>query len=147
MLKLNLGCGDRPLDGFVNLDAKDGWRFEDGLGQYDDASVDAITVSHALMYVPADRWEFVFGEFARVLKVGGIIRITEDDTANPESERFGGYPDAATLTAPIPVLEQLGTAGLTSVVVLPEVSFYQDDSLIQNGHGHPPKVFHVEGIR
>ena len=55
-MRLNLGCGEEHLiDGFVNLDARTGWHFEDGL-PYPDGSVEAITISHALMYVPLSAW-------------------------------------------------------------------------------------------
>lgn len=146
MLKLNLGAGDRPLDGFVNLDLPE-WRYQDGLPEYEDATVDAVTISHSLMYVPLDDWPDVFCELARVVKPGGVVRATEDDTGNPESERFGGYPDAVTLTSPRMLCDFLNAAGFSALSVDPEVSFFADGSLIQNGHGRPPKVFHVEGVR
>ncbi len=92
-MKLNLGSGAHPLEGFVNLDKQNGWTFEQGLW-YSDRSVEAITISHALMYVPLAEWPRVFTELARVLVPGGIVRITEDATNDPESERYGGFHDA-----------------------------------------------------
>ena len=90
-MRLNLGCGEEHLiSGFENLDARNGWRFEDGL-PYPDGSVEAITISHALYLVPLADWPAAFAEFARVLKPGGVIRITEDDATNPASSRFGGW--------------------------------------------------------
>lgn len=141
-MKLNLGCGPHLLDGFENLDLP--WRFEDGL-PYPDDSVEAITVSHALMYVPLQEWPFVFTEFARVLEPGGVVRVTEDDTENPESERHGGWHDAVTLTGPKLVRKHLRGAGLTVTKHAADTSVFRDLSLCQAWHGQPPKVFFLEG--
>lgn len=146
MTKLNLGCGPHHLEGFTNLDANLGWRFETGLGDYPDDSVEGISIGHALMYVPALNWEYVFKEFARVLEPGGIVRITEDDTENPESERYGGWHDAVTLTGPKMMAAALRKAKLTVVKeTTMTTSAFKDRSLIQAHHGAPPKVFVVEG--
>lgn len=146
-MKLNLGAGPHLLVGFVNLDLADGWRFEDGLGDYPDGSVEAITVSHALMYVPLASWPLVFAEFARVLEPGGVVRITEDATDDPLSPRYGGFPDAVTLTTRGLVRGYLELCGLTVEDVRSDWSHFRDDTLIQRWHGDPPKVFHVEGIK
>lgn len=148
-LKLNLGAGARPLDGFTNLDKKTGWLFEEGLA-YDDESVDAITVSHALMYVEEDNWDDVFVEIARVLAPGGIVRITEDDMEHPDSRSYQGArpgkkrTTGVTLTGPRLVSEHLLFADLTPVPVEPGETLWHDDSLIQANHGDPPDVFHME---
>lgn len=144
-MKLNLGCGDFPLEGFDNLDIKTGWRFENGFVDYANDSVEAITISHALMYVAHQNWKNVFAELARVLAPGGVVRITEDDTANPESERYGGWHDANTMTSPALMLAELRRAGLRAIRCNPDSTGWHDNSLIQHWHGNPPKVFHVEG--
>lgn len=146
-MKLNLGCGDYPLDGFVNLDKRSGWRFENGLDDVEDASVEAITVSHALMYVELADWPRVFKEMARVLEPGGILRVTEDNTVDLMSDRFGGWHDAITLTSPALVREHFLLAGLNPVCSGDSKTFWRDRSLIQAYHGAPPKVFHMEGQR
>lgn len=145
MTKLNLGCGPHLLDGFDNLDAANGWRFEDGLGDYADGSVAGITISHSLMYVPASKWATTFKELARVLEPAGIVRITEDDTENEASERFGGWHDAVTLTSPQLVKSHLRKAKLVIMEVDSTTSMFEDGSLIQAWHGAPPKVFFCEG--
>lgn len=142
-VKLNLGAGPNLLPGFENLDASTGWRFEDGLMGYSD--IEGITVSHALMYVPIGLWPEVFSEFARVLEPGGIVRITEDDTANPDSERYGGWHDAVTLTSPKLVASHLRKAKLRVVEVTQFESNFKDDSLRQAWHGSSPKCFWIEG--
>jgi len=147
VVKLNLGSGGFPLDGFENLDAQNGWRYEDGLGAYADGSVQAITISHSLMYVPEHEWPYVFAEIARVLEPGGVLRVTEDSTDDPISERFGGHEDAVTLTSLDRVMRSMKDAGFEAHPVSADESFYRDDSLIQNRHGGEPKVFFCEGVR
>lgn len=146
-MRLNLGCGAHMLDGFVNLDASNGWRFEDGFPSYEKGCVDAVTISHALMYVPIEDWPAVFAELARVTATDGVIRITEDSTGDPASERFGGHHDAVTLTTSALVVEHLETAGFVAAEIEPGRTRYRDRSLIQRWHGDPPKVFFVEGVR
>ena len=142
-MKLNLACGANPLPGFVNLG--DPWRFQDGL-DFDDASAEAITISHALMYLPIGDWPAAFAEFYRVLEPGGVIRITEDHCTHPQSERYGGHEDAITLTSPRIVKIHLRDAWFTEVNDMPPpFTLYLDLSLIQQHHGAHPKVFHVEG--
>lgn len=146
MTKLNLGCGDNRLDGFVNLDAKDGWRFEDGL-TYLAGTVEAITISHALMYLRRRHWPKLFKELSRVLESGGVLRVTEDATDDPHSERFGGHEDAVTLTTESNVREQMRKAGLAAQTVGADETAFRDNTLIQQFHGPSPKVFHVEGVK
>ncbi len=146
-MKLNLGSGPHKLHGFLNLDpAIDGWTFESGL-TYPEASVEAITVSHALMYVEVAWWPFVFGEITRVLQPGGVVRITEDATDDERSPRFGGFHDAVTLTTYRNVAVALRAAGLHPAWMPPDGSMFKDNSLQQSWHGAPPKVFFIEGIK
>jgi predicted SAM-dependent methyltransferase len=145
-MKLNLGCGKYPLEGFVNRDKQTGWMFENGLTE-EDNSVEAITISHSLMYVDESEYIFVFKELYRVLQKGGVLRITEDETSNVLSERYGGHVDNVTLTNPKKMRKYMEYVGFKVFDVKPEETLYKDDSLIQNFHGVPPKVFHIEGIK
>lgn len=146
-VKLNLGGGINPLDGFDNLDKTNGWMFEDGLGSYDDETVEAVTESHALMYVPIDQWPMVFSEITRVLKSGGVLRMTHDSTGDPASSRQGLRHRAAVATTPDLVLDHMRAAGLTATEVSAHTSVFQDRSLIQQNYGDPPDVFFVEGVK
>jgi hypothetical protein len=155
-LRLNLGCGTpntrswHPIPGMVNLDKSLGWTFEDGLGDFIDGSVAGITISHTLMYVAETDWPRVFAEFARVLEPGGVVRITEDETQDPSSTRFGGWQGsqpAVTLTHPAMVKAALERAGLRAVEVTKDTTHFRDRSLLQAQHGDPPQVFFMEGIR
>lgn len=143
MIKLNLGAGPHHLDGFVNLDLPE-WRWEDGL-PYSDGIIDAITEGHSLMYVDLAEWPALFAEFARVLKPGGIVRITEDATDDAESERFGGWHDAVTLTSAKLVRKHMRAAGLIAVTQRADTSGFRDLSLCQSFHGEAPKCFWIEG--
>lgn len=146
-VKLNLACGSNPLDGFVNLDKRLGWRFEDGLGDYQDASVDAITVSHALMYVRLEEWPGVFAEFSRVLKPGGVLRVTEDAIGAEGSSRPVIRPKAAVATTRELVIDHMLRARLVAGTVTANSTFYRDGSLVQTNYGDEPDVFHVEGVK
>ena len=143
--KLNLGCGQFEIPGFINLDASNGWRYEDGL-KYPDNTVRGITISHSLMYVHDEDWPFVFSELARVLTKDGVIRITEDSTTDPRSERYGGHFDAVSMTTPEKVKEHMEGAGLRFLEVDEKTTYFEDASLIQNLHGGIPKAFFCEGI-
>lgn len=142
-MKLNLGCGDYILPGFINLDKLTGWSYESGL-PYENESVEAITISHSLMMVEDEYWPTIFDEIHRVLQPGGIVRITEDSTGDKRSKRYGGYRTAKSLTTPEKVSSYLGSRFDVFNVVFDETK-YKDSSLIQSNHGKPPKVFFIEG--
>jgi len=143
--RLNLACGPHRIDGFDNLDLPD-WRFQDGLGSYPDGSVEGITESHGLMYLPLEDWPALFAEFARVLAPGGVVRITEDATDDKRSSRFGGWEDAVTLTSAALVCIHLEAAGLRWKHA-EKFTWFKDESLMQAWHGRYPKVFFIEGIK
>lgn len=156
-LRLNLGCGTpntrswHPMPWFVNLDKSLDWRFEDGLADFVDGSVAGITISHALMYVAEPDWPRVFAEFARVLQPGGVIRITEDETKDPQSARhphgWQGSQPAVTLTHPAMVRSALERAGFVAYDVSATTTHFADQSLCQAQHGEAPTVFFIEGVR
>ena len=156
-LRLNLGCGRQgtrswhPMEGMVNLDKSMGWTFESGLGDFTDRSVAGVTISHALMYLAEESWPAFFSEVARVLEPGGVIRITEDDTANAASRTYGvgwrGSEPAVVLTGVAMAKAALERAGLEAHEVDAETSRYADSSLLQAQHGAPPDVFFIEGVK
>lgn len=146
-MKLNLGCGKEPIDGFVNLDKLTGWRWENGL-PYPDGSVDAITVSHSLMYVENSFFLFIFLEMFRVLKTGGVLRITEDATDHPDGARFGGHPETISFPRENTYKFLMKHVGFQSVYsCAADETHYVDGSLLQNLHGGRPKVFFIEGFK
>ncbi len=85
MIKINLGSGDRPIEGFINVDARDipgiefpNTRVED-LSQFQDDYADYIYACHILEHLPRDSTFSTLCEWNRVLKPGGILRVAVPD--------------------------------------------------------------------
>lgn len=146
-LRLNLGGEINRIPGFVNMDSSYGWRFEDGLGMWGDGAVEAVTESHALMYLPVEEWPALFAEIARVLQPGGTVRITQDAIGASGSRRPVIRPGAAVATTAELVLDHLAAAGIQARIVEPDESGFVDGSLVQQNYGQPPDVFHVEAVK
>lgn len=150
MLKLNLGSKYRRLKGFDNLDKLFGWLFQDGLPQYADGIVDGITISHALMFINEEELKFFAHEMYRVLKRGGVVRITEDDTENPKSRYYGtgnieSKPNC--LTGAKMMRRVLEAEGFTVYDVDRETTHFEDKSLMQAYRGGEPHRFFIEGVK
>jgi LmbE family N-acetylglucosaminyl deacetylase len=145
--RLNLGGGINPIKHFDNRDKSNGWRFEDGLGIYGNGSVEAITISHALMYVGLELWLGIFDELYRVLEPGGILRVTEDAIGAEGSSRPIIRPGAAVATNLELVKGFMDSVGFDPHELSPNASLFYDATLIQQNYGDPPDVFHVEGIK
>lgn len=82
-VKLNLGCGSKPLEGYINVDLFK----QPGVDEvfsldvipYADHSVDAINSSHSLEHIPRLRAENALKEWARVMKKGGKLDLKVPD--------------------------------------------------------------------
>ncbi len=76
-VKLNLGCGDKEVLGYIGLDLKKG----NDIRKLDfaDASVDEVYASHVLEHFSHAEIATVLKEWARVLKPGGVMRIAVPD--------------------------------------------------------------------
>lgn len=77
-MKLNIGCGRVPLEGFVNADLNPGsdaivFADLDGRLPWEDATFDFVQAHHVLEHV-LDR-NHAFQELARVTKPGGFLEI------------------------------------------------------------------------
>lgn len=97
MIKLNLGCGGRPLSEYVNIDMDTldqmrkrypGQEFSDNLiiEQYDlfnlpyeDDSVDEVMSDGLIEHIPFIDESRFFYEVKRVLKPGGTMRLSTVD--------------------------------------------------------------------
>lgn len=146
-LRLNLGGEINRIPGYVNMDVSYGWKFEDGLGMWGDGSVEAITVSHVLMYVRPQHWPVVFEEISRVLMPGGTLRVTEDAIGAPGSSRPVIRPRAHVATSAELVMEHAFAAGLAAGRMRQDETSFTDRSLIQRNYGDEPDVFHVEAVK
>jgi len=150
MTKLNLGCKYRKLSGFDNLDKIFGWHFQDGLPKYADGTVDGITISHALMFLTIPELTEFTKEMWRVLKTGGVVRITEDDTENPLSNWYqtGNVKSGPKcLTGPGMMRKVLKGVGFIVYDVDRKVTKFYDNSLIQAYRGDSANVFFMEAVK
>lgn len=77
-LKINLGSGSSPLEGYRNLDIKDGYAVYP-LDYYEDGLFAEVRASHVLEHFPHGEVESVVKEWARVLKPGGKLKIAVPD--------------------------------------------------------------------
>lgn len=74
MLKLNYGCGENKLEGFVNIDIEESTKpdlicdLRSGKLPYEDNSVDTIYMIHCIEHIEVAHWDKFFNEFYRVLK-------------------------------------------------------------------------------
>jgi glycosyltransferase involved in cell wall biosynthesis len=138
-LRLNLGAGDHPLPGLVNLDEVSGWSYQSGLKDFPDGSVAGVTVSHMLAHVPEPDWFRGLLEILRVLRPGGVLRVAEFD-----ADRYTG-PPLPTRVTPAWVAERLRRAGFKPKHVDARTSSFSDSSLMQSWHGEGE--FFIEGVK
>jgi hypothetical protein len=95
-MKLNLGSGDCPLDGYENLDAKTGdslfpllkYQRDGQSSSIVDRGVDEVRASHVLEHFSHHQTLDVLKEWARVLKPGGWLKIAVPDFDWISTHRF-----------------------------------------------------------
>jgi predicted SAM-dependent methyltransferase len=84
MKKLHLGCGEKHIEGFINVDSRnlEGVDLVDDISKLlsiEDGSVDLIYASHVLEHFGRLKYMEVLDRWYRLLKPGGIIRISVPD--------------------------------------------------------------------
>jgi predicted SAM-dependent methyltransferase len=83
-LLINIGCGPKPLPGWINLDSARGdainvvWDLRHGL-PFSDESATAIFGEHVIEHVPRPDAETLLRECCRVLQPGGVLRLSTPD--------------------------------------------------------------------
>lgn len=83
-MKLHLGCGSRPIPGWVNVDVVDYPHVDlrcavDRLPMVADGSAEVVYSSHVLEHFPRSETGRVLREWRRVLRPGGTLRVAVPD--------------------------------------------------------------------
>ncbi len=84
-VNLHLGCGDKRIDGFINIDAMQTeaadliLNLADIRSQFQDNSVDYIYACHILEHLSRHTYFQVLNDLYQILKPEGMIRISVPD--------------------------------------------------------------------
>ena len=84
-VRLNLGSGETPIPGFVNVDALETARGVDvvaDIGErlpFDDDAADLVYASHLLEHFPTAEVPHMLAEWRRVLRPGGLLLVAVPD--------------------------------------------------------------------
>jgi len=83
-MKLHLGCGKRYIPGFIHVDLSDyphiDYRHDvTDLSIFPDEYADLLYACHILEYFDRRKVESVLADWRRVLKKGGVLRISVPD--------------------------------------------------------------------
>jgi predicted SAM-dependent methyltransferase len=86
-MKLHLGCGDKHIDGYTNIDI----RYLPGVDEVDNVarlrkykpnSISVIYASHVLEHFEKAKTQSIVSEWVRILKPGGMIRLSVPSLEN-----------------------------------------------------------------
>lgn len=81
-VKLNLGCGPKRLEGYINVDLHVDADLKHNLLEplpFEDGSIDEVLASHLLEHFSYAESHTVLKDWVRVLKHGGKLRIIVPD--------------------------------------------------------------------
>jgi predicted SAM-dependent methyltransferase len=84
-IRLNIGAGKKNIEGYIPIDIKDG--IDARKLPYPDESVAEVYASHVLEHFGFKEVPEVLAEWARVLKPGGLMRISVPDREKVEERR------------------------------------------------------------
>lgn len=94
-LKLNLGCGEKHLQGYINIDndpAVSPDKVIDiatvGLSRFGDSTAEEVKATDFLEHIPIDKTIFVIDEIWRVLRPGGQFKHM-----TPSTDGRGAFQD------------------------------------------------------
>lgn len=100
MTRLNLGCGEKKLAGYVNIDVRPSVNPDivydisaNGLGRWNDNSADEIRAFDFLEHIPIGRTIFVIDEIWRTLKPNGKF-----EHFTPSTDGRGAFQDPTHLS-------------------------------------------------
>jgi len=102
LLKIQLGCGIHPLDGWMNLDPR--FHLRSNILDWDysrlipctDNKADIVFTSHTFNYIEDSFYETALLDIWRVLRPGGVLRMAEDRTESGYIWRLPGQRAAGT---------------------------------------------------
>src|SRR5260221_267479 len=105
-MKLNLGCGQNHLEGYVNIDKAPRAKpdvlhdLEEFPWPFEDSSIEEVVLNHVLEHLGADPDVFiaVFIELYRICKKGALVRIAVPD---PRHDHFYGDPTHVRAVTPL----------------------------------------------
>lgn len=156
-IKLNIGCDLLLLEGWVNTDigarrinARNIALCQNLPTVYifdirkpiplSDNVISAITISHVLpLALYENEYLPFFLECYRVLKPGGILRITQD---NPDVF----FPSLSYVNI-LKMLNYLSAAGFLAQETDSQSTLYDDRAICINAHGDAPKCYFCEGVK
>jgi predicted SAM-dependent methyltransferase len=83
-MKLHLGCGDKHIDGYINIDCRflptvDEVQDVTILRKYKNNSINVIYASHVLEHFKRWDYKYVLNRWYELLGEGGILRIAVPD--------------------------------------------------------------------
>lgn len=90
-MKLNLGGGGIPIEGYTDLDRKNGQDIYPLA--YRDASVTEIRASHVLEHFGHHKVQEVLNEWVRVLEPGGVLKVAVPDFEKIAAWYQEGHPE------------------------------------------------------
>jgi len=150
MLKLNLGCGQQVLEGWINVDYALGarlattpvlgatvralgffkMRWDPRIHIHDltkplpwaDGTADVCYTSHTVEHMSRDEGRHLVGEAYRVLRPGGVLRVVVPDLHDVVSRYAGGRLPAENFVEELGVLYGSGKGGLRRALA-PVVEF------------------------
>jgi len=86
MKKVNLGCGNKPMAGFLNVDNRTDLQNVEypgvdlcNLSCFENNSVDYVYACHVVEHIPTSKTMQCLSEIYRILKPGGMFRIAVPD--------------------------------------------------------------------
>jgi len=89
-IRLNLGAGEFPLDGYQNLDIQTGVDAR-RLTMFGNNTVDEVRASHLLEHFTPPDADKALREWVRVLKPGGLLRISVPDFKALAQDYLGAH--------------------------------------------------------
>jgi predicted SAM-dependent methyltransferase len=95
-MQLDIGCGDKPLEGYIGIDRRLGGeayplKFSDG-SEVPSESAEVVRASHVLEHFGHQHIRSVLQEWVRALSPGGVLKIAVPDFAKIVAAYKGDSP-------------------------------------------------------